>query len=126
MNPLDAAIIRIARLEEELAHVRANHAEMVARNSILRARNDIPIWMTDAYRAIENDITAVHEARHALRRWAEHQGHDRCWWHPDILCVLATILGVSIPEPRLPPREEFRTACARYETAQYEQHKEPG
>jgi hypothetical protein len=63
--------------------------------------------------------TRVVEARNALTEWAEKQGHDRCWYYPDILNRLCEILGIPVfPQP-LPPRAEFEAGCCRYQNEQY-------
>jgi hypothetical protein len=64
----------------------------------------------------------MEQARQILREWAEKQGHDRCWYYPDLFRKLADVLGVNLKvEPRLPPFEEFKLGCERYQKESYEQ-----
>lgn len=59
-------------------------------------------------------------ARSLLENWANKQGHERCWWHPDILTALANALDVKIPPPILPLQAEFSKGCDIYKAEQYE------
>ena len=68
MNPLDAIIIRIARLEEELAHIRANHAEMVKRNALLRDWLDLPLERTKEYEAFIDELTRMRDLESTRRQ----------------------------------------------------------
>ncbi len=60
------------------------------------------------------------EARAALQEWVHQQGHDRCWYYPDIFKRLAEILGVEASKnPALPSLEEFKQGCRRYQEEEY-------
>ena len=61
-------------------------------------------------------------ARAILSGWADKQGHDRCWYYPDLFRELCRALGV--PEPAgsgLPPLAEFEEGCRRYQGEEYGQ-----
>lgn len=63
----------------------------------------------------------LESARSILIEWINQQGHDRCWYYPDVFDQLCLLLGVKKPErPVLPPRPEFEEGCRRYQLAQYE------
>ncbi|MBI2666715.1 hypothetical protein HYX13_03830 [Candidatus Woesearchaeota archaeon] len=65
------------------------------------------------------------EAREALQQWVDQQGHDRCWYYPDIFNRLVKILGVKASKnPELPPRKEFERGCQRYQEEEYGNHEE--
>lgn len=60
------------------------------------------------------------QARAVLARWTTQQGHDRCWYYPDLFRQLAETLGVELPPPAgLPPRAEFEAGCRRYQDEEY-------
>ena len=60
------------------------------------------------------------EAREILSEWVDKQWHERCWYYPDIFKRLANILDVDISrEPMLPPVDEFRRGCERYQEEEY-------
>ena len=66
-------------------------------------------------------VTRLESARSILIEWINQQGHDRCWYYPDVFDQLCLLLGVKKPErPVLPPRPEFEEGCRRYQLAQYE------
>lgn len=55
-----------------------------------------------------------------LQAWVDKQGHDRCWYYPEIFIAIARELDVDISEmPILPPRCEFEEGCRRYQDEQY-------
>jgi hypothetical protein len=60
------------------------------------------------------------KAKALLQQWVDKQGHDRCWYYPDIFTQLCTLLGVKpTTDPSLPPRAEFEKGCARYQSEEY-------
>lgn len=60
-------------------------------------------------------------ARDILQEWVNKQGHERCWYYPDIFSKLCKYLEVEENKiPLLPPKEEFRENCQKYEAEQYE------
>jgi len=60
------------------------------------------------------------KARQLLMDWRNKQGHDRCWYYPEIFRSLCDLFEVpTCPDPGLPPRDEFREGCCRYEDEQY-------
>ena len=62
----------------------------------------------------------VIKCRNALKDWVGKQGHDRCWYYPEIFNRLCDILGVKASDHRnLPPRAEFEQGCRRYQNEEY-------
>ncbi len=60
------------------------------------------------------------EARKLLEEWAGKQGHDRCWYYPEIFRKIATILGANLDAVgELPPRAEFEEGCRKYQDEVY-------
>lgn len=71
------------------------------------------LYRTEAIRA--------HQARLVLQAWADEQGHNKCWYYPDVFSELCRVLDVeSKTDPKLPPREEFMQCCAEYAADLYE------
>ncbi|MBI2452270.1 hypothetical protein HYV50_04320 [Candidatus Pacearchaeota archaeon] len=71
----------------------------------------------------KNQEQKYQEARKALQEWLDKQGHNMCWYYPEIFRELSKILEVTPSrKPDLPPREEFRPNCERYECEIYEQN----
>jgi hypothetical protein len=55
-----------------------------------------------------------------LKEWADKQGHDRCWYYPDVFRQLCFVLGVTLTsEPHLPPLDEFKKGCDRYQSEEF-------
>lgn len=55
-----------------------------------------------------------------LAEWAGKQGHDHCWYYPDVFRRLAEVLGVDVSGPAdLPPRHEFEQGCVRFQNEEY-------
>lgn len=62
----------------------------------------------------------VEAAREALQSWVDKQGHEQCWYYPEIFRELCEILEVEARRsPNLPPIEEFNVGCARYRNEIY-------
>lgn len=49
------------------------------------------------------------KAKQAIQEWVDKQGHERCWFYPELFERLAAIFGVTQSVPSmLPPLEEFK------------------
>ena len=60
------------------------------------------------------------QAQAAVQQWVAQQGHNRCWYYPDIFNRLVEILGIEANKtPALPPLEEFRKGCEEYQKEEY-------
>lgn len=59
------------------------------------------------------------EARNIIQEWASKQGHERCWYYPDLFRKLAEIFEIEYTNPSLPPLEEFKKGCERYQKEEY-------
>lgn len=60
------------------------------------------------------------EARNVIQEWVDRQGHDRCWYYPDLFRKLAEIFEIKpTKDPQLPPLEEFKKGCERYQDEEY-------
>lgn len=75
-----------------------------------------------------NDISPtnalVHEAKSILQSWVDKQGHERCWYYPDIFLALCMLLGVrQTKEKLLPSEKEFEDFCTRYRKEEYNESK---
>ena len=50
------------------------------------------------------DAERLAASRRILREWVDQQGHDRCWYYPELFTMLVAVLDVEATvEPRLPP-----------------------
>jgi hypothetical protein len=54
-----------------------------------------------------------------IQEWLEKQGHERCWYYPEIFEKLAALYGLRCENFSLPPKAEFEDGCRRYQTEQY-------
>lgn len=61
---------------------------------------------------MNNDTESVWRcdaAKEVLQEWVDKQGHERCWYYPEIFRKLCNILHVMpSKDPALPPLEEFK------------------
>lgn len=65
---------------------------------------------------IKNKLASI------LEEWVYKQSHARCWYYPDIFERLADELGVDYANTsmkNLPPLEEFKEGCCKYQNEQY-------
>lgn len=55
-----------------------------------------------------------------VQEWLDKQGHDRCWYYPELFNKLAEVLDIKQRAPScLPPRSEFMVGCHKYQDEQY-------
>ncbi len=61
-----------------------------------------------------------HKAREIVQEWVDKQGHERCWYYPDLFKRLVDVFDIkSSVDPQLPSREEFEEGCRRYQDEEY-------
>ena len=66
-------------------------------------------------------MSELDEVREVLQSWVDKQGHDRCWYYPDLFNKLCKILKVKpTKKPSLPSLEEFKKGCCKYQSEEYE------
>ncbi len=58
-------------------------------------------------------------AKAIIQEWIAKQGHNRCWYYPDLFRQLADLFGIECPDPGLPPEEEFKKGCDQYRQEEY-------
>lgn len=59
--------------------------------------------------------------RQTVKAWLDKQGHDRCWYYPDLFRELAKALGLNpTKQPALPSIAEFQDGCRRYQQEEYQ------
>ena len=59
-------------------------------------------------------------AKQILTEWIDQQGHDRCWYYPDLYRKLIEVFDIKpSKEPNLPPKAEFEQGCKRYQDEEY-------
>ena len=64
------------------------------------------------------------EARSVIQEWVDKQGHEKCWYYPEILRRLVDIYQITPSrDPQLPPLEEFKKGCGRYQREEYNLHQ---
>lgn len=64
-----------------------------------------------------DDAERARLVRDAVERWAGQQGHNQCWFYPDIFKEIAVIVDARLnAESNLPSLEEFlgRRGCRKY------------
>jgi hypothetical protein len=61
------------------------------------------------------------KAKQTLQTWVDQQGHERCWYYPEVFNKLVDIFDIKMTkEPSLPPRAEFEEGCRKYQKEQYD------
>lgn len=60
------------------------------------------------------------QTRAIIQEWVDKQGHDRCWYYPDLFRRLAALHDIRpTVDPVLPAREEFERGCDRFQDEEY-------
>lgn len=69
---------------------------------------------------IADNLKKQIEVANQIEEWANKQGHDRCWYYPDIFAIIVKVLGINVSStPTLPSPDEFKVGCALYHKEQY-------
>lgn len=56
------------------------------------------------------------EAKAIIEEWQSQQGHDRCWYYPEVFRKLATLFGVKpVDRPDQLSRRDFEKGCERFQ-----------
>lgn len=64
------------------------------------------------------------KAKSIIQEWVDQQGHERCWYYPDLFNELVKLFEIKqTVESKLPPRKEFEEGCRRYQAEQFEREK---
>lgn len=68
-----------------------------------------------------HDCPRCTEARRLLDQVLNAQGHDQCWWHPELVQRLAQLFEVRHScTLRLPPIDEFHRECRKFARTLYQ------
>jgi len=60
------------------------------------------------------------DAKSVIQEWTDKQGHDRCWYYPELFRKLVDIFEIrQSKKSALPPLEEFERGCERYQREEY-------
>lgn len=59
-------------------------------------------------------------AAKTMQEWVDKQGHDRCWYYPDLFRKLCEIYGIDANQnPALPSLGEFKKGCETYQQEEF-------
>lgn len=62
----------------------------------------------------------IKEIQQTIMEWDGKEGHDRCWYYPDLFAKIAEIVDVPLNQsPALPPRPEFEEGCRRFQSQEF-------
>ena len=69
---------------------------------------------------MDNKDKKFEDAKRIIQDWVDKQGHDRCWYYPELFRKLIKIFEI-IPskDPSLPSLEDFKKGCEKYQTEEY-------
>ena len=71
-----------------------------------------------------DDSEKISQARKTIEEWIDKQSHDRCWYYPDLFNKLAELFEIKpTKSPSLPPLEEFKVGCEKYQEEEYKKKK---
>jgi hypothetical protein len=77
-------------------------------------------WFQENWPKVRQAANQDAQARSILQEWVDQQGHNRCWYYPDLFRRLCDLYGIKpTVEPHLPPEEEFKAGCDKYRGEEY-------
>ncbi len=60
------------------------------------------------------------EAKKIVQEWVDQQGHNRCWYYPELFRQLVDVFEIQpSKDPCLPSLSEFKEGCERYQKEEY-------
>lgn len=69
----------------------------------------------------KSEVNKLNKAKELIQSWVNQQGHDRCWYYPEIFEQLVKLFEIKQTKPSsLPPLKEFKKGCKRYQNKEYE------
>ena len=70
---------------------------------------------------IDRNVNELQNIRQIVQEWLDQQGHDRCWYYPELFSKLANVLNLTPKiDPALPTRQEFEEGCRKFQDEEYE------
>lgn len=67
-----------------------------------------------------SDQQKLHQAKAIIQDWVDQQGHNRCWYYPELFRQLVDLFEIeATKEPKLPPLEEFKEGCCKYQKEEF-------
>jgi len=84
-----------------------------------------PYWFLNkqVYYSFEDSVK-VEKIKSIIYEWTNKQGHESCWYYPDVFHQIANIVGIKVGTPAVIPREEFCKGCKRYQEDLYGREQE--
>ena len=77
----------------------------------------------DGYTHESKASERLSQIRTLVEEWATKQGHERCWYYPEVFRAIAEICGSNVSflgcEIGWPTRAEFEAGCRKYTDEQY-------
>lgn len=62
------------------------------------------------------------QIRDVVTDWINKQGHERCWYYPDLFKKIVDILELKVPES--PSRKEFEKGCQKFQDQEFGSKKD--
>ena len=67
-----------------------------------------------------NDSEKLGEVKKIIQEWIDKQGHDRCWYYPELFRKLVGLLDIKqTTDSELPSLEEFKLGCEKFQKEEY-------
>lgn len=77
-------------------------------------------WRRKVSEQMSFDQYVLDQAKAVIQEWVDKQGHDRCWYYPELFRRLVDLFGIKpTVEPCLPPRGEFKGGCKLYQIEEF-------
>lgn len=68
----------------------------------------------------ESEYSQLLRIRELIQLWMDKQGHDSCWYYPDIFEQIRDVLNMKMDNKANISRAEFEEGCRRYQKELYE------
>lgn len=68
-----------------------------------------------------NTCQTIHKfTKQILTEWVQKQGHDRCWYYPELFEQLIQLYSLEVPPGAKISRAEFEAGCKRFQDKEYQ------
>lgn len=79
-------------------------------------------WIKNLNIVLEQ-LQNLKQIQELVKGWLNKQGHDQCWYYPDIFLEIAKIVDADLTnQPNLPSLAEFQEGCRKYQKEIYDRH----
>lgn len=112
-------VLLVADSSSKTALIKSGFAGAMPGNAMIVDRRieptALPVHKNQLLSVPEPKQTDLDKVKNIVKEFINKQGHEKCWYYPDLFKSLVEVLGVKIQITELPDREAFEAGCREYQ-----------